>query len=175
MKRIIMKIIHGICYVCNVVFYFLLFPLSVLVLHKKSIWFISEVNFDARDNGLALFEYIKTNNLSINCVYCISKKNPKYEYVKSLGKTIEPKSFKHLFYFIGCKYKVSTIVNGCVPNYYLQLYFKKHHPYGYNVNLKHGIYKDFSPMDLKQNAHCDLIFCGAKNEYNYILNTYGYT
>ena len=175
MKRIFLRLIHGICYVANVIWYFLLFPWAFIFLSGKHIWLISEVNYDARDNGLALFEYIRKEKPNVHCYYCISKKNVKYAEVHSLGKTIEPNSIKHLFFYIGAKYKISTIVNGCVPGYYLKLFFKKHHPYGKNINLKHGIYKDFSPMDLKQNAHCDLLICGAKHEYEYILKTYGYT
>lgn len=176
MKRFVLKICHGITYLFFIAAYFSLFPFAILFFGHRNYWLVSEIDFDARDNGYCFFKYLRLNHKEINAIYIISKKNINYSNVKCLGKTIEPGSFKHLFLFLCSKALISTIVNGCAPNKYYLKFFRRHHPiYGKCINLKHGIYKDFSINDTKKLAKCDLVICGGYPEYNYILSNYGYS
>ena len=174
-KRLISRTKHGITYLFVVMMYFLLAPLSFLLYRPEKMWLVAEVDYDARDNGFIFFKYVRKSMPNQKIIYVLSKKNRNYDLVSKLGNTVEPHSFKHFLLFIGAINKISTIVNGCCPSYYLKKFLKKHKAFGRQINLKHGIYKDFSPMDLKKNAKCDLIFCGGYPEYEYILSTYGYS
>ncbi len=145
----------------------------ILYGHKKY-WIISEVDFDARDNGIHFFEYLNKNHKDINCVYLISKKNPNFEKVNKIGKTIKPHSYRHMLVFIAAKAKISTAVHGCSPSSYITLFLLKHHCTGKNIALKHGIFKNLHPNYFKENAHLDLICCGAKPEFDFIKKEFGY-
>ena len=172
--RIIKKIYHGICFCFMIGLLFLVTPLAFIILGNKKYWLISEVDFDARDNGIHFFKYLNEEHPNIKSAYLISKKNPSYSFVKNIGKVIEPHSFKHLLFFIAAKAKISTLVHGCSPSYYVTKYLLKHHFTGKNIALKHGIFKNLHPNYFKKNAHLDLICCGAKPEYEFINSEFGY-
>lgn len=154
--------------------FFVSFPIAFILYGNKKYWIISEVDFDARDNGIHFFEYLNKNHKEVNSVYLISKKNSNYEKVKKVGKTIEPYSYKHMLIFIAAKAKISTAVHGCSPNSYITLFLLKHHCTGKNIALKHGIFKNLHPNYFEENAHLDLICCGAKPEFDFIKKEFGY-
>lgn len=174
MKRIIIKCIHGIWFLIIMTFFFLSFPLAFIVYEKKRYWLVSEVDFDARDNGIHFFRYLNEKHKEINSIYLISKKNPYYESVKNIGNVIEPLTFKHMLVFIAARAKISTCVHGCSPNSYVTLYLCKFHSTGKNIALKHGIFKNLHPNYFKKNAHLDLICCGGKPEFDFINECFGY-
>lgn len=166
---------HGIRCVLILIVFFLSYPLAFIFFGKRKLWLISEVDFDARDNGYHFFKYLRKNHKEINVYYLIGKKNHNYEIVKKLGKTLEPFSYKHMLIFIAAKMKISTMIHGCSPSYYITKYFLiKHHGTGKNVALKHGIFKNLHPNYFNYNAHLDLICCGAKPEYEFINKNFGY-
>ena len=173
--KIIRKIWHGIIFIFTNALFFVSFPIAFLIYGHKRIWLISEVDFDARDNGLHLFNFLRKEHPEINAVYLINKKNPNYALVKELGKTVRPHSYKHMLMFIAAKAKISTLVLGCSPSWALNRYLLKHHSTGKNIALKHGIFKNLHPNYFKQNAHLDLICCGAKPEYEFIKDNFGYS
>lgn len=172
--KTIKRIYHWIMYVLFGAWYFILFPISFLIYGKKKIWIISEVDFDARDNGYHFFVYLSKHHPDINTVFVISYKNKYFDKVKALGQTIEPNSLKHWLVFISSRVKLSTYVNGSAPSYYTQLLLKHIHPYGLNVALKHGIFKNSHPNYFCKNAHLDLICCGSPREVNFINSYFGY-
>ncbi|MDY6378382.1 MAG: hypothetical protein SPL17_06810, partial [Bacteroidales bacterium] len=49
---------------CNINAYPMLysFPLALILYGRKKYWLISEVAFDARDNGIHFFKYISNNH-----------------------------------------------------------------------------------------------------------------
>lgn len=173
--KIIKKILHGIVFIFTIFIYFVSFPIAYLIYGRKSYWLISEVDFDARDNGIHFFRYLNKEHPEINTVYLISKKNPNYKAVKDVGKTIEPHSYKHMLVFIAAKAKISTLVHGCSPSWCITKHLLKHHSTGKNIALKHGIFKNLHPNYFKNNAHLDLICCGAKPEFEFIDKNFGYS
>lgn len=170
----ISKIYHGFIFILQVCIFFLSFPLAYIIYGKYKYWLISEVDFDARDNGFAFFEYLNKEHNEINSIYLISKNNPKYVDVKNIGNTLEPYSFKHWLIFIASKYKISTLVHGCSPSGYITVLLHKFHGPGKNIALKHGIFKNLHPNYFKKNAHLDMICCGAQPEYEFIKKEFGY-
>ena len=169
------KIFHG--FVCILFFavLFCSFPIALIIYGRKKCWIISEVDFDARDNGFCFFQFLREKHKEINAFYVISKKNINYKSVKALGNVVEPKSYKHILLFIASKVKASTLVNGCSPSYFFTKYYlSKHHFTGKNIALKHGIFKNVHPNYFKDKAHLDLICCGALPEYNFIDKEFGY-
>ena len=175
MKKLIIKIIHAIKCASIFLLFFISFPIALLLYKHRKIWMISEVDFDARDNGYFFYKFIKEKHPEINSIYLISKKNAKYNAVKSIGDVVEPKSYKHMLLFIASSVRISTLVHGCSPSSYITKYYlTKHHFTGKNVALKHGIFKNVHPNYFKNNAHLDLICCGAKPEYEFISEKFGY-
>lgn len=172
--RIIKKTLHGIKYLSLILLLFVSFPIAFILYGQKKYWLISEVYFDARDNGFHFFLYLNKNHPEINSVYLISKHNPNYQIVKCAGKVIEPHSYKHFLIFIAAKAKISTLVHGCSPSGYVTKYLLNHHFTGNNIALKHGIFKNIHPNYFKNKAHLDLICCGAKPEFDFIKNNFGY-
>ena len=168
------KIFHGIIYILTLMIFFISYPIAFALYGRKKYWLISEVDFDARDNGIHFFKYLNKEHPEINSVYLISKKNINYEHVKQIGKVLEPNGYKHMLIFIAAKAKISTLVHGCSPSYYITKYLCKHHCTGKNVALKHGIFKNLHPNYFKENAHLDLICCGGKPEYEFIDKSFGY-
>lgn len=173
--RFFNKIYHGIIFVIIVCIYYCSFPLAFILYGKKKYWLISEVDFDARDNGLHFFIYLNKEHREINSLFLISKKNPLYSFVKSVGKTIEPHSYKHYLVFIASKAKISTLVHGCSPSWCITKILLKHHSTGKNIALKHGIFKNLHANYFKKNAHLDMICCGAEPEFRFIDKEFGYS
>ena len=174
MKRLFLKIIHGFVYIFYVVLFWILFPISNLFCGRKKIWLINERGYDARDNGYHFFEYVSDNHPEIRCYYTISKKSSDYKNVKNYKNVIKHGSLKHIFYFSCARAKISSQVNGFAPNKYYARYLQKHHLQGKNIGLKHGIFKNIHANYFKQNSHLDLIICGAKPEYDFIKENFGF-
>lgn len=172
--KIVRKMKNGIIFIFSLFLLFASFPISYLIYGRKQLWIISEVDFDARDNGFHFFKYVRNFYPNINCFYIISKNNPYYLKVKQLGNTVEPHSYKHLLMFISAKAKISTCVHGCSPSWAVTKLLSKYHFTGLNIALKHGIFKNIHPNYFKNNAHLDLICCGSKPEYDFIKTSFGY-
>lgn len=172
--KLIVKAVHFLRFIFLSASYFLcslFYPFFRLF--KNDIWLISEINYDARDNGYALFRYLRKSFPKIKCYYIIDKTNPYYLKISSIGKTIKPHSIKHFFIFCVSRYKISTIVHGCEPRGLYRL-FLKIHPTGKNIALKHGIFKNLHPNYFKESAHLDLICAAAESEYKFILKNFHY-
>lgn len=174
MKKKIMHYIHGVKFLLDVAFYFLLFPVAYLVYGKNHYWLISEIDYDARDNGFHLFKYLNTYHKEVNSIYLIRKSNPMYSEVSMIGTTLEPGSFKHWLIYVASKYKIFTYVHGSCPNYHIQLLMRHIHPTGKSIALKHGIFKNLHGNYFKKRAHLDMICCGAEPEYRFIDSSFGY-
>ena len=141
---------------------------------RKRIWIINERGYDARDNGYHFFKYMVKNHPEIKCYYAIHKKSSDFQNVKRFKNVVEQGSLKHIFLFSCAKAKISSQVNGYAPNKYYAMYLQKHHLQGKNVGLKHGIFKNIHQNYFKKNSHLDLIIAGAKPEYEFIKNNFGF-
>lgn len=103
--KIIKKIWHLIYFAFDILLYFLSFPLAFLLYGKKKCWLISEIDFDARDNGYHLFKYINENHPEINSIYLISKKIHIILKFMKLGKLLNHILISICFYLLLQKQK----------------------------------------------------------------------
>ena len=173
MKKIIIKLAHIIYGGLIILLSVLLLPISKLVLGRKNVWLISERPSEARDNGLSFYNYLLKEHPEINCVYAINPECQDFKKIK--GRYLRFGSLKHIFYFTGCKYSISSTTECLAPNSYLLKFQNK---VGYphkNVFLQHGVIKDNLDFLYKQFNNIDLFICGAEPEYLDVLNNYGYS
>lgn len=154
--------------------------LSRVLRNKKNyndIWLIGERPKEARDNGYHLFKYIKENQKGNRAYYLIDKNSDDFKKIKKYNDIIQFGSFKHYIYYFLATKQINTHGSGygCMPDMWacrlLECIFKRKSK---NVFLQHGVTKDFMPTLTKQKAKIDMFVCGAKPEYEFIKNTFGY-
>lgn len=151
----------------------LIFRLINLIL-KRKLWLVCEDGLHARDNGYHFYKYMRTKHPDDYCFYVIDKNNPDYNKVKEYGNIIQYKSLKHWLFYMSAKLNISNQKNGN-PNqifwYVIHVSFKLY----YNrVFLQHGITINDGKWMYYQNTNFKYIICGAKKEYEFILDKFGY-
>lgn len=153
-----------------------LYPLGKLLYSKKKIWLFCERGNDAKDNAFALFKWMNTDHPEIKTVFLISKKSVDFKKVSDVGEICFYNSIKHWLLFIGSSVRLSTHLFFYVPNKYLAVYYMKYHKKkGVDVFLQHGITHNWQNCFYKKNNKSDIVICGAKAEYDYLLNNFDLT
>lgn len=137
-------------------------------------WLVCEDKFEARDNGFAFFKYMVTNHFKQEIFYAIDKKSSDYEKVNKIGKTISYGTFIHWIYYLSASKNISSQKSG-KPNaavcYLLEVSgFLNNN----RIYLKHGIIKDDMKWLYYKNTKMSLFICGAKPEYDFVKEKYGY-
>ena len=160
------------------VFIFMIIPSFIFrlvnVIRGKRLLLIMEDGQSARDNGYHLFKYIRTIHPEDYCFYVINKKSNDYEKVKNFNNIINYRSLKHWLFYMSARYNISTQKNGN-PN--ASIFYVIHVIFGFYKNrvfLQHGITKDDSPWLYYKNTKFRYFICGAKREYEYIKEKFGY-
>ena len=75
--------------------------------------------------------------------------------------------------FIGSSVRIDTHLFAYVPNKYLAVYFMKHHKKsGMDVFVQHGITHNWQDCFFRENNKSDIVICGAKQEYEYLLTNF---
>ncbi len=143
---------------------------------KRNIWIISERGDDARDNGYLFFRFLIENYPNKKVYYVIKSKSSDFNKVSTIGNWVEYNSFKHFLYFSLCSLRISSSVwGGDIP---FSDYYKKSGLWKKEkrtaIFLQHGITKDYMPLLTADNVRLDLFVCGAKQEYDYVLNSFGH-
>lgn len=146
----------------------------ILKISKKEIWLICESPDTARDNGYWLFKYIRENYPDSATYYAIKKNSRDLKRVEKLGNIIYYGSLKHWIYYLVAQKNISSQKAGN-PNaplfYVLQVYgILKNDRYF----LQHGITKDDMDWLYYKNTKFKLFVCGAKPEYQYVKQKFGY-
>ena len=146
-------------------------------LERKSIWIFSEKRLEARDNGYHFFKYVKTQHPEINAYYVIDKRGVDVEKVKQLGPVISYDSFRHCVYYFVAKERICSQIHGVRPFEEfsalsrIRIYKRRDQR---QINLKHGISKDYSPVFDFRRMGYDLYVAGVKPEYDYIKSMFNY-
>ena len=146
-------------------------------LEKKNIWIFSEKKLEARDNGYHFFKFIRTNHPEIKAYYVIDKRGADVEKVKQLGSVIDYDSFRHCVCYFVAKERICSQIHGVRPfEEYpalkkIKIYRRKDQR---QINLKHGISKDYSPVFDFRKMGYDLYIAGVKPEYDYIKALFNY-
>ena len=144
----------------------------------EDIWIISEKKTEARDNGYYFYKFLRSEHPEINSYYVITKNSADRKKVLELGPVIDYGSFKHCVYYAVAKVRACSQVHGVIPYddivglRHIKLFIRKDQK---QVNLKHGISKDFRPdsFDFRK-VGFDLYVAGAKREYDEIRRLYNY-
>lgn len=168
------KLYHLFLFAIQYCFYYFITPLAYMIYKNKHPWIISERGDDARDNGYAMFKYLRKEQQYINVYYIITKKSADYPKVKSLGKVVKYKSFKHWLLYIMSECRMSTHLAAFAPSSYIGEWFKHHKHKSIDVFLQHGINHNSYPSNYFKFNGCDLFICGARPEYDYLKQTGNY-
>lgn len=139
---------------------------------RKEIWLIGERVDTMQDNGFVFFTYLQNAPIDKKIYYisstsqstCIPKKN-----------ILKYNSFYHKLLFCASEVYANSHYNAGYPRtqFLSKLYPKPLNCL--NVFLQHGItYADVSPYYGKQSSDIDLFVCGAKPEYDYVVEKFGF-
>ncbi len=147
----------------------------------KPVWLFSERPFDARDNGVVLFEYVRKNYPEIDAYYIISEKvnnTIDYKRVEAIGNLVHHKSKQHKAIFMKADMLISAHFRGSIEPWrerIMKLLYRDYYKKKF-VFIQHGvIYNDLSHYIKKEVSKFDLVIAGAEPEYKYLLKTLGYS
>ena len=146
----------------------------ILKIKNKKIWLIQEKENTAYDNGYHLFKYIRENYPNDDCYYAINIKSEDYKKVEKYGNIINYGSLKHWLYYMSADKNISTQKSGNPAPalfYILHVWLKL---YNNRIFLQHGITYNNSKWLYYNETNFKLFVCGAKQEYEYVKNNFGY-
>lgn len=154
------------------------YPIATIIKIKKEnrdIWLISERKDEAEDNGYHLFKYLRENHENEKVYYLINKRSKSYSKVERYGNIIQYNSLKHyIYYFLANKHISAFQFFGVPETPFIWNMEKKGILKNKKIFIQHGITKEMLPFLCYQNTNYDLFVCGAKPEYDYIIENYGY-
>ena len=140
----------------------------------RSVWIVSERPDQARDNGFIFFRYMRQMHQDHETYYIIDKSASDYQKVKDLGNIIQYGSPKHYLFFCMSKVHISSHRGGCTPtDARISRLFKRTLHLKY-VFLPHGVSYGISEFCLAKYSNIDLFICSGQQEYENVLNNYGY-
>ncbi|KAB2867529.1 MAG: glycosyltransferase [Bacteroidales bacterium] len=143
------------------------------IIFPRPIWLVGERPDTAQDNGIYFFNYLKSKK--INSYYIYDKKRAKGQKGLNENKVIQYNSFYHKILFYRAKYYITSHNNFCVPQSNFGKRRYSFSAYTKNVFLQHGItYSDNSDDYGKAKSKIDLFICGAKPEYEFVKERFGY-
>ena len=141
---------------------------------RPDMWLICEDYNEARDNGYWLFKYICEQQPQQDVVYAINKQSVDYDRVKDLGEVIQYGGYTHWVYYLAASKNISSQKGG-KPNaavcYVLEVYGILKNKRAF---LQHGVIGNDMPWLYYENTKMDLFVCGAKREWEFIKNKFGY-
>jgi len=146
---------------------------------ERNLWLFSERGTDARDNGMWMFRYVKENHPKINAKYIITKDSEDRIRLASWeNDLVEYGSLQHYILLLNASYCISTHIGGCYPyNFRIskKMYnFLSQYTQSKKIFLQHGIIKDDIKALHYNKTQIDMFVCGAKPEYDYVAQKYGY-
>lgn len=150
-------------------------PQAMILRRKRpDLWLICEDFNEARDNGYWLYRYIRSAHPEQDCVYAINKESPDYARVKDLGEVIQYGGYQHWVYYLAARKNISSQKGG-KPNaaicYVLEVYGLLKNKRAF---LQHGVIVNDLPWLYYDVTKMNLFVCGAKQEYEFIRDTFGY-
>lgn len=147
----------------------------ILKKQRKHIWLICEDRYEARDNGFWLYRYICENHPETDVVYAIQPDSVDAKKVKACGQEVIPYGgYTHWKYYLAAEKNISSQKGG-KPNagvcYFLEVFeiWKNKRAF-----LQHGVIANFTDYLLYENTKMGLFVCGAKPEYDFIKEKFGY-
>lgn len=141
---------------------------------NRHLWLICEDGKTARDNGYHFFKYVRNEHPNDYCFYVIDKNSKEYEKVKKYENIIQFKSIKHWLYYMSAEYNISIHKHGNPCQSFFFIIHVVLNLYNNRVFLQHGITKDDSPWIYYKNTKFRYFICGAKREFDFIKERFGY-
>lgn len=140
---------------------------------RSKIWLIGERVDTMQDNGFVFFKYLQ-NIVVDKKIFYISSVSRNSSIPKK--NRLRYNSFYHKLLFCASNVYANSHYNAGYPRtrFSSKIYQKPSNCL--NIFLQHGItYADVSPYYGKQNSDIDLFVCGAKPEYDYVVEKFGYS
>ena len=178
------KIIKNLKYIkirdfFDIFIFLIVLPISFFLkiynkIKKRKIWLITEEGKNARDNGYYFYKFIRQKHPDDYAFFVIDKNRNHYKKVYKYGNIINYRSFKHWIYYLSADLNISSQKDG---NPSTVLFYVLHVCFGWFKNrvfLQHGITMNYCEWLLYKNTKFKLFLCGAKDEYKYIKDNFGY-
>ena len=161
--------------ILDVLFFPIIFFISICTKpFCNNIWIVAENPNEACDNGYIFFKYLRANRKDINAYYVISNKSKDYEKIKMLGNIIEHNSLKHWIYYLNASKIIVTQKYANPSPAFFYILHTRNILKTPRVYLQHGITKDENPMLYYNRTKFRLLICGAKMEYKFVKENFGY-
>lgn len=142
---------------------------------EKGVWLISERRNDAKDNGYCLYKYIRENYPSKKVIYAIDPKSNDFRKIEGLGEWVKFGSLRHHILYIKSSVVISSHMSVGKPGGLVTSFLEKKKIIKVkSVFLQHGITKDKAKFLYYNNSLSDLFVCGAKKEYDFVKEIFGY-
>lgn len=157
-------------------FYYLIYSV-IFKIDNSKVWLISERGNDARDNSYHLYMYIKKNHPEIDIRFVIDEKSSDVSKFKSTDLLVKYGSKEHYLLFLTAGKLISTHIMGYSPNMSLFWRLDKFNLLkvkGKKIFLQHGVTQNYIDLITSKWCKLDLFICGAKTEYDFILNNFGF-
>lgn len=142
---------------------------------NRDIWLVGERRDEARDNGYHMFKYIRENHSKDKVYYVIGKDSKDVVKLKNLGNIIYADTFKHYLYYALSNKLVIAHLGSCVPD--SPVCWKAEEKKiikSKRVFIQHGITQSKVSTLMYKNTNASLFICGAKPEYDFIMDEFGY-
>lgn len=138
---------------------------------KKTHWVLHERGIDARDNGYFFYLYLKEKHPEQKVYYIIDKNSPDYDKVKE--DAVHFGSLKNYWAIATAEKIISTHCHCGAPcmNQKIYRFLRLNERFYF---LQHGVMKDDIPALYFEQTGVQLFICGAKPEYVFIQEEFGY-
>lgn len=142
---------------------------------NRDIWLISERRDEAEDNGYHLYKYIRENHTEKKVYYIIDKNSKSYKKIEKYKTIIQHNSLQHyIYYFLADKHISAFQFFGVPETTFLWKLESRGIIKKKKVFLQHGIIKEMLPFLTYEKTKYSMFVCGAKPEFKYIEENYGY-
>ena len=139
---------------------------------NRDIWLISERR---DDNGYHLYKYIRENHTEKKVYYIIDKNSKSYKKIEKYKTIIQHNSLQHyIYYFLADKHISAFQFFGVPETPFLWKLEEKGIIKKKKIFLQHGITKEMLPFLTYRRTKYEMFICGAKPEFEYIKDNYGY-
>jgi hypothetical protein len=174
MKKVKLRITQ-ILVILQYIYYW--FYCKIFRIKNDDVWLLSERGDEARDNAYCFYKYMLKEHPNVNFKYVIAKDSVDLKKIQNPERVVFYRSKEHFILFITAGYLISTHIMGCSPEFRIFLKLDKWNLVkirGKRVHLDHGIVKDKSEGLHYGNIKLDLMISGAKPEYDFMKDTFGY-
>lgn len=145
------------------------------ILKKDNIYLIGERKDQCQDNGYHFFKYVRENHKNDKFYYCITKNSNQLNKIRNLGNIVYYKSFRHYLYYLLSRKLICAHVGSCTPDSPVVWKAEDKNIIKKNrVFIQHGITKEYIPSLTKNGSSITTFICGAKSEYEFVKDEFGY-